>query len=70
VTSVEAELIAIHTGLTPTMEKDNIHNIIVITDSIAVAKKILKSEVDPLQNIFIPIASAIKTITNGHLLYL
>jgi len=31
VTSIEAELMAIHTGLIPTMEKDNIYNIIVIT---------------------------------------
>jgi len=61
VTSVEAELMAIHTGLIPAIERDNIHDIIVITDSIATAKKILESKVDPLQNIFIPIASAIKT---------
>jgi len=61
VTSVEAKLIAIHTGLIPAIERDNIHDIIVITDSIATAKKILESKVDPLQNIFIPIASAIKT---------
>jgi len=28
--SIEAELMAIHTGLIPTIERDNIHNIIVI----------------------------------------
>ena len=57
--SMEAELMAIHTGLIPAMERDNIHNIIVITDSIAIARKILKSKVDLLQNIFIPIISAV-----------
>jgi len=60
VTSVKAELMAICTGLIPAMERDNIHNIIVITDSIATAKKILESKVNSLQNIFIPIASAIE----------
>jgi len=55
---------AICTGLTPAMEIDSVHNITVITDSIAAAKKILESKVDPLQNIFIPLASAIKTF-NG-----
>jgi len=61
ITSLEAELMAIHTGLVPTMEIEDIHNITIITDSIAAAKKILKSKVDPLQNMFIPLASAIKT---------
>jgi len=51
---------AIRMGLIPAMERDNIHDIIVITDSISVVRKILKSKVDPLQNIFIPIASAIE----------
>jgi len=41
------------------MERDNIHDIIVITDSIAAARKILESKVDSLQNIFIPIISTI-----------
>jgi len=39
---------AIHIGLIPTMENDNIYNIIVITDSISIASKILESKVDPL----------------------
>jgi len=39
---------------------NNIHDIIVITDSITVAKKILESKVNPLQDMFIPLASAIK----------
>jgi len=42
------------------MERDNIHDIIVITNSISAVRKILESKVDPLQNIFIPIVSAIK----------
>ena len=48
VTSIEAKLMAIHTGLIPAMEIDNIHVIIVITDSISMAKKILEFKVDPL----------------------
>jgi len=52
---------AIRTGLIPAMEIDGVHDITVITDSIAAAKKILESKVDPLQNMFIPLASAIKT---------
>jgi len=47
-TSMEAELMAIHTDLISAMERDNIHDIIIITDSIAVASKILESKVDPL----------------------
>jgi len=42
------------------MEINNIHDIIVITNSITVAKKILESKVDPLQNMFISLAFAIK----------
>jgi len=52
---------AIRTGLIPAIEIDGVHDITVITDSIAAAKKILESKVDPLQNMFIPLASAIKT---------
>jgi len=52
---------AIHTGLIPAIEIDNIHDITVITDSMAAAKKILESKVDPLQSMFIPLASAVKT---------
>ena len=54
VTSIEAELMAIHIGLIPTMENDNIHNIIVITDSISAASKILELSYDrkyPFNNI-------------------
>ena len=61
ITPIEVELMAICTGLISAMEIDNIHNITVITDSIAVARKILESKVNPLQNMFIPLASAVKT---------
>jgi len=39
---------AICTGLFPAMEIDGVHKITVITGSIAAAKKILESKVDPL----------------------
>jgi len=61
VTSIEVELMAIHTSFIPTMEIDNIHDITVTTDSIAAARKILESKVDPLQSMFIPLAFAVKT---------
>jgi len=61
VTSIEVELMAIHTSFILTMEIDNIHDITVTTDSIAAARKILESKVDPLQSMFIPLASAVKT---------
>jgi len=61
VTSIEAELMAIRTGIIPAMEIDNIHDITVITDSITAARKILKSKVNSLQNMFIPLAAAVKT---------
>ena len=58
---LKAELMAIYTGLIPTMEIDNIYDITIITDSIVAARKILESKVNSLQNMFIPLASAIKT---------
>jgi len=58
VTSIEAELMAIRLGLIPAIEKENIHDIIIITDSIATAKKIFESKTDPL-HMFIPVTSAI-----------
>jgi len=51
---------AICTGLIPTMKMNNIYDIIIITNSITAARKILESKVNPLQNMFIPLASAIK----------
>jgi len=53
VISIETELMAIHTGLIPAIEINNIHNITVITDSIATERKILESKVDLLQNMFV-----------------
>ena len=61
ITPIEVELMAICTGLISAMEIDNIHDITVITDSIAAARKILESKVDLLQNMFIPLASTVKT---------
>jgi len=61
ITPIEVELMAIHTGLISAIEIDNIHNITVITNSIAAARKILESKVNPLQNMFIPLASTVKT---------
>jgi len=61
VISLETEIMAIYTGLIPTMKINNIHNITVITDSIATAKKILESKVNPLQNMIILLAFAIET---------
>ena len=58
---LKAELMAIYTGLIPTMEIDNIYDITIITDFIVAARKILESKVNSLQNMFIPLASAIKT---------
>jgi len=54
ITSLEAELMAIYTGLIPTMKMDDTHDIIIITDSIMVERKILESKVDPFQNMVIP----------------
>jgi len=53
--SVEAKLMAIWLGLIPAIEKENVHDIILITDSIVTTKKIFESKIDPLQNIFIPV---------------
>ena len=64
VTPLEAEFMAICTGFIPAMEIDNIHNITVITDSIAAVRKILESKVNPLQNMFIPLAFVAKTFLN------
>ena len=61
VTSLEAKLMAICTGLIPAMEIDDIHNITIITDSITVAKKILEFKVDLLHNMFLPLVSAIQS---------
>jgi len=52
---------AICTRLIPAIEIDDIHDITIITDSITTARKILESKVNLFQNIFIPLASAIKS---------
>jgi len=60
ITSVEAELMAIHSSLISAMEYQDVHEIIVITDSITAAKKIFKSHINPLQTSIIPIATGVK----------
>ena len=64
VISVEAKLMAIHIGLIPTIEHNDTHDIIIITDSIAATSKILESKVNPFQNIVIPLATKIKSFLN------
>jgi len=46
------------------MKIDNIHDIIVIINFITAARKILESKVNLFQNMFIPLASAIKAYLN------
>ena len=52
---------AICLGLILAIKEENIHNIIVITDSIAAAKKIFESKTNPLQNMFILVTLAINS---------
>jgi len=47
ITSIEAELMAICIGLIPTIEDNDTHDIIVLTDTISTANKIFKSCVNP-----------------------
>jgi len=58
---VEAELMAIHIGLMPVLDNDNIHQILVITDAISAAKYILESRPNPLQKAVLPIVSKLKS---------
>ena len=50
---------AICLGLISVIEEENVHNIIIITNSIVAAKKVFESKTDLLQNMFIPVTSAI-----------
>ena len=59
--SIKAELMAICIGLIPAMKNNDTHNIIVITNSITATSKVLKSHVNPFQNIIIPLATRIKS---------
>jgi len=58
---VEAELIAICIGLIPTIDNKDIHNIIVIIDSITIASKILESQINPFQKIIILLVTRIRS---------
>jgi len=59
--SVEAKLMAICIGLISVMENNDTYNIIVVTDSITAASKVLESNVNPFQNIVILLAIKIKS---------
>ena len=57
----KAELMAIYIYLIPVMEDNNMHNIIVVTDSITTTSKVLESNVNPFQKIIILLATKIKS---------
>jgi len=48
VTSIKAELMVIYIGLIYAMDLNDIHDIIIITNSIFIARKILESKVNLL----------------------
>jgi len=62
VTSIKAELMAIHIGLLFAMEDDNNYYITIITDLLA--KKILDSYINPLQTIIASLVKKIKKFLN------
>lgn len=49
VISIKAELMAIQIGLILAIKLTNTHDIIIITDSISTARKILESKVNPVR---------------------
>jgi len=59
VNSVKAVLMAICIGLIPTIEDKDNQNIIVITNSLSAARKIIKSHITPFQKIIVPLATKI-----------
>jgi len=59
--SVKAKLMAICIGLIPVIANNDTYNIIVITDSITTASKVLESNINSFQNIAIPLATKIKS---------
>jgi len=56
--SIKAKLMSMHIGL---MNNEDTHEIIIITDSITVASKILESQINSLQKIIILLTSRIKS---------
>jgi len=60
ITLLEAELMSMRLGLTPTLVNNSVHNITVITDSIGTAKKLLESRPNPHQRAILPIINLIK----------
>jgi len=61
IASIKAELMSMCISLIPAMDNEDTHEIIVITDSITAASKILESQINPLQKIVIPLTSRIKS---------
>jgi len=61
ITPMEAELMSIRIGLIPAMDNKDNHQILVITNAILTAKKILESQPNPLQKAILPIAGGMKT---------
>jgi len=68
VTSIEAELMAIHIGLTLILDNKNVQHIIIITDSLVLGQKIINSGDQPLQKSIILITMKIKSFLekDGH----
>jgi len=60
ITPMEAKLMSIHIGFIPAMNNENNYQILVITDAISAAKKILESQPNPLQKSILPIAIGMK----------
>jgi len=60
VTPIEAELMAIRLGLSYSLSDNDNRNIIVITDSLTAARKIVESHVSPFQAVVAPLAVQIK----------
>jgi len=58
--SMEAKLMSIRIGLIPAIDNKDNHQILVITDTISAAKKILESQPNPLQKAILLIADGIK----------
>jgi len=64
ITSIKAELMAIHIGLLLIMKDDNNYYITVITDLLATTRKILNLYINPLQTIIASLVEKIKNFLN------
>jgi len=61
ITPLEAELMSMCLGLTPTPANNSAHNITIITDSMGMAKKLLESRPNPHQRAVLSIINLIKS---------